>query len=122
MLTAPELDEARSDFVESMLTQKCTIVRASSGFKSAYGGREHRLQSVAEGIPCRVASPGRSQVAESGTRSISLGDWDVLLPVGTQVALEDELHVGSDVYEVIGSDTGRAEALCLTAYCRRKGA
>ncbi len=106
--------------VKYFLKQKCVVLRASIGSKSAYGGRENRLNSVAENIPCRVSAPGRSQITESGTRSISLGDWDVLLPIGTDIALEDQVHIGSDIYEVIGSDAGRAEALCLTVYCRRK--
>lgn len=122
MLTAPEIDEARQDYADTFLSQRCRILRASTGSKSAYGGREYRLQTVATSVPCQLVAPGRTSIAEGGTRSISLGDWDVCLPIGTAVALEDEVHIDNVAYEVVGSDTGRAEALCLRAYCRRRGA
>jgi hypothetical protein len=114
------LEARKAMHARYFLKQRGRIVRAGSGSKSAYGGREHRLQTVADNVPCKATAPNRTQSVESGVRSIALGDWDVLLPIGTSVSISDEVHIGSDTYEVIGSDAGRAEALCLTVYCRRK--
>jgi hypothetical protein len=120
MLTAQELAEARADYASAFLTERGRIMRAGTGSKSAYGGRENRLQTVADNVPCRASAPGRTQLSESGSRSVALGDWDVMLPIGIAIAVADEVHIGQSKYEVLGSDEGRVDTLCLTAYCRKQ--
>jgi hypothetical protein len=119
MLTAQEITEARVDYAQTFLTQQCTIRRAEPGIPDGYGGRSQRSSVAYMGVPCRVQRAQRPQVIESGYQSTSLYDWEVLLPVGFAVQLEDRIECEGSTYEVKGSNVGMSEALCLTAYCTR---
>lgn len=121
MLTAQDLAEAQADFARAYLTGLAAIYRAENGVADAYGGRTMRRSQVGSNIPCRAQQSRGVQSTEYGKQPATLGDWEVLLPVGTDVALADQIEIGQDVYEVQGSNAGRAELLILTAYCTRGG-
>lgn len=114
-----ELAQARADYEEAYLSQTCTIRRSEPGDSDSYGGRTNREMRVAE-LRCRVQRPRRPQSVEVAYQSVALGDWEILLPAATAVALGDRIDVGGQLYEVQGSDAGLAEALCVRAYCTRE--
>lgn len=120
-LTPQELADARSDFAECFLSSRCDILRSVVGTPSGYGGQVHTQKTIASDVPCKPQKARRPQVIEEGAQHVALADWEVLLPVGTDVSLGDEVHVGPDTYEVKGSDAGTDGAMCLIAYCTRDG-
>lgn len=106
---------------ETALTDRCDIYR-STVTASASGGRKPDTKRVAHDVPCRVRLPRQQREAEAGgQRPVAQADMEIDLPSGTDVRQKDHLHVGADRFEVIGTDSGRSDALRLTCKCVRVG-
>lgn len=119
--TPAELAEAREDYVREQLSQRCDIRRSEPGIPDGYGGRSQRFSLAYRDVPCRAQNPSRAQATEEGYRNTALSDWEILLPVGTDVRPSDLIEVaGVSSYEVVGSNAGIEDALVLIAYCARK--
>lgn len=113
------IERQRADFAKRFLTSRCTIRRSEPGQSDEYGGRSGRKSVAYLGTPCKVQRARRPQTVDEGYQRTALYDWEVVLPVGIKVLLEDAIEVEGATYEVKGSDAGISDALSTTAYCTR---
>lgn len=119
MLEAFEIVEAKSDLASAFLTLLCDVFRAVPGDPDHYGGRINRRTRVYEGLPCRCQRARSPRQYIEGFQSVSITDWEVLLPVGTVVYPADIIKCNGSDYEVQGHDQGIEDALYLTVYATR---
>lgn len=117
--TVQSFTRMQTRYIETFLTSRCTIRRSEPGTADQYGGRSQRKSAAYVGTPCRVQRAKRPQTVDEGYQRTALYDWEVILPTGVRVQLEDAIEVEGQTYEVKGSDAGTTDALTLTAYCTR---
>lgn len=118
------LSHVRENLYSTLLTQECFIVRNRSEDDGA-GGQADTERRVAANVPCRVRPPRGQREGQIADRTAAQADAEILLPVGTDLRETDEIHVLIDStgpttddnltrYSIIGTDEGRADALCIT--------
>lgn len=116
---------AREQLSAAMLTDTAYLLRAEDT-RGSYGGtyKVFRYRRAIGGAPlgfrARVNLP-RATYTERGEQATALYDADISLEWAAteHYAPGDAVMVGTDVYEVIGSDKGRSQALRLVLQCRR---
>lgn len=104
----------------AMMRQRAEIL-VSTATQDQFGSTSY-TSTVGQRWPCRVVhatTPGRDQVVADSNQARS--DWHILLPLGAKVAPEDHIRVGGSsgqIYIVIDTTKGQADAAYLLAYCR----
>jgi hypothetical protein len=119
LLSPRALARVQADYVKTFCTQTATIRRTEEGQPDGYGGRDKRYKVVGT-VACALQGLTRPQRVEEGMQNKPLADWEVLLPVGTEVLFGDLIDIDSNSYEVVGSDQDSAINLVVTAYVTRK--
>jgi head-tail adaptor len=98
MLTTAELEAMRA-VQESALPDVCTVTRLSATADN-YGGVTEDWDEVVDDVPCRVGVPTRAELAILSERVSESAGWTVTVPVGTDVAGDDRITVGSRRFQV----------------------
>lgn len=98
-----EIASARQD-MNTMLLDVCTIARSVTASDGA-GGQTSDWQTVATGVPCRLAAasglPGRSAESRVADRLLDATTHLVTFPAGTDVRNDDRVTVGTIALEVL---------------------
>ena len=110
MYDAAELADARSDFA-AFFTQSCDVIRSVETGDGGYGVLT--TPATVHTYPCRVTDAKRERRREEGMTPVATVRRQVQLPWGADVLATDRLKITGVTFGVIGSDAGRAEALCL---------
>lgn len=70
-------------------------------------------------LKCKVLTSSDGAEVEEGNQIVSIMGFQVRFPVGSDVRTTDRLKIGSATYSVVSVDSGRSDALFLTATCTR---
>lgn len=104
MPTTPEQQEILDSLAEAavelevLLPERCSIVRRNVKTETTYGTTTSTTP-VATDVPCRRGQlTGRE--ASNATRTNSTVELAIVFPLGTDVRLDDEVHVGGRRYTV----------------------
>jgi len=111
MLDARDLAQARADFATTFFGQAVTRLR---DVKTKVGGGESVTPADPVVYAGRIIDAKRDRRHMEGEQQVAVNRVQIELPWDADVKSTDRLQVGAAIYSVIGSDTGRAEALCLT--------
>jgi hypothetical protein len=106
-----ELADARADFATEFFVQTCDVIREVRSTDGGYG--QLTTPETAATYPCRVTDAKRDRRREEGETPIGTVRRQVQLPWNADIRKTDRLRIGGVTFGVIGSDAGRAEALCL---------
>ncbi len=122
MLTTLELKQAQSDFAAAFLTSSARILRLKQPApQSKIGGTIESRSPFGKPVPCRVDIVRRQSEVQTAGETQAQSDYTISLPVGTNLLATDRLEVGGIIYDVLGTDAGRTDALCLLANVTKIG-
>lgn len=115
-MTECALDKYRA-IAEASLPDLGDILRANPA-------RSKSFAVATADVPCRVSPPRSFVQAKEGEAKPaqtvrSIVDMIAILPVGTDLRATDRFRANGVVFEVIGTDKGRSEAISLTAQLKR---
>ena len=104
--------------LQSRLTQTAEVLRATDN-RDRFGAISADKMTLAHRYKCRLMrdeSPDRpALIAE---KSVVRSDWRIILPLSADIRPDDKIRVGSQVFEVLDTDKGRADASFLTVFAR----
>jgi head-tail adaptor len=115
------LQRSRAEHTRRLLTDRCSIQRlAESPLQDAGGAVLDDWATLRTNVPCRLRLARRQREVIEADAVQAQADWEAVFVVGTDVQPADRLVHQGQVYDVIGTDGGRTEALCLTAQLVRR--
>ena len=122
-LTARELSKMR-DVQDVFMPDTCTIKRPTYT-KNESGSQSITWTDVYTDLPCEVTSKVLRQIIEHiGGGSINSGvRWNVTVPYGTVIELDDKIYVnssnGTQIYQVNGVQSVESYETAVVAQCLR---
>lgn len=119
MIPASELSQLRSE-AERLLTESCVVRSPGTPVSDGAGGTTPGTPSDSASTACSRHIPtarGSSGELQLANQLQLVNPWLIQLPVGTSVDGEDQIVIGSDVYEVRAVLEGDTRAILQRVLC-----
>lgn len=99
VVSTGEIASARQD-MNTMLLDRASVARSVTASDGA-GGQTSDWQTVATGVPCRLAAASSGGEARTADRLLDATTHLVTFPAGTDVRNDDRVTVGDITLEVL---------------------
>lgn len=117
MLTADDMAMMRSTAEATLLTESCVVRSPGAKTSDGAGGWTEGAPSDSDAIDCSRRMPKPGNEMELANQLKLVNPWTIDLPAATAVDGEDQIVIGSDVYEVRALLEGGTREILLRVLC-----